>query len=256
MTSNKTWNHILTTAYEKTNIKEIGQWLTNDWQLNIKNIVEHTNGYTFKVEDLVTVTTHSAPRTIDQASYSMAIINNYTWQNIYNEKDLYTHDIKVTFEFHEGTKLEQFTLLSKIVASMLKSLDHSIAVYVESAIMVVDRMMYIERLNLLKDDLLPVDLWIYIGIGKDEYSPRAMDTHFAFTYGLHTFDKKEIEVLESKLDIGDLYSFFGNILAYLLTHDIELKDGHVITYQDDDSIPVSLSPGSYISGDTFKLEIE
>jgi hypothetical protein len=254
--NNKAWIHILTTKEELPNIDEVNQWLINDWNLSIKNIATVETGFTFKVGDLADISIKASTRSIDQASYSMAIINNYTWANVYNEKDSYSHDLKVTFEFHEGSRVDQYKLLSKVVASILKSLNHCIAVYVESAIMVIDRGSYIERVKLMNEDFLPVDLWIYIGIGKHEYDPQDMDHHFAFTYGFHSFDKKEIEVLESKMDIGDLYSFFGNIVAYILTHDYSLADGHLLVYPDHADIEVKLTPGSYLSGDTFKLKIE
>ena len=75
----------------------------------------------------------------------------------------------------------------------------------------------------------------------------------AFTSGLRYFGKEEIEVLNSSYEPNDVLSFMYTICEYVVIEDIELKDGETIGFTEDQKLPISISKGVSVPGDTVKI---
>jgi hypothetical protein len=234
---------------ESIDIKNIGYWLEEEWSILIKNVVEIENGFQFSIDEHV-YTVVNSERTINQAYYNMAVLNNYSWTNIFNEKDNYNNEIILSVTAENTQSLAFFKELTSVVNCLFRCFDFAFAVYNPQCIMIVDRNTYFDRAVLLKEEFLPIELWIYIGLGMNDD-----DTHFGFTYGFHQFGKKELEINKTNLSIEDLYSFSSNISAYILIYDIALKHGHTLVYEEK-SIPVKLISSRFHEGEAFELIVD
>lgn len=92
-------------------------------------------------------------------------------------------------------------------------------------------------------------LWIYIGLRK------TTEGNCAYSYGLKDFQKSEIEILDSKLSLEDLFDFLFNITSYVINNDIALKDGETIGLTAEQKISIKLSKARFVEGTSIKLEI-
>ena len=99
----------------------------------------------------------------------------------------------------------------------------------------------------LLDDMLPIQLWVYVGIINDEKSS-------IYTYGMKEFGKSEIEIIDSALNGSELYDFLLPVLNYILESDVTLNDGETIGFSEDEKIKITKSKAVYLDGDSLKLE--
>ena len=67
------------------------------------------------------------------------------------------------------------------------------------------------------------------------------------------FRKKEIEVLDTNIDPFDLYNFIYDISFYVLSNDVELKDGETIGFSEEQKLPITISEGVSVEGESIKI---
>ena len=97
--------------------------------------------------------------------------------------------------------VETYSLLTKVNASILKTSQSAIGIYQGSTTLLLPKDLYLDLADLLKEELLPLQLWIYMGIINQG------DKTSIYTYGLKEFGKTEIEIIDSVMDSDDLYYF-------------------------------------------------
>ena len=100
--------------------------------------------------------------------------------------------------------------------------------------------------EMLHNDELPILLWICIVLSNNDL----------YTWGLKSFGKKEIEILDSSLSREELYyDFIQPILRYIIGYDVTLKNGETIGFTEEQKIKITQSKGVFLSEETLKLEI-
>jgi hypothetical protein len=72
---------------------------------------------------------------------------------------------------------------------------------------------------------------------------------------LSGFGKQELEVVDSKLKLEELYNFIVNISAYVVGSDVTLRSGETLGYTNDQKIKITSSKGKFIEGESLKLEM-
>ena len=100
----------------------------------------------------------------------------------------------------------------------------------------------------MTDQDLPLNIWIYFGLRKTS------DGNSVYTYGLTEFGKNDMEVLNSSKSPDDIRNFLFNITHYVLDSNVIFEDGQTIGMSENEKIPITLSEGKYVSGDTFKFD--
>ena len=83
---------------------------------------------------------------------------------------------------------------------------------------------------MMKEEMLPIQLWVYIDIINDR------DKSSVYTYGMKEFGKSEMEIINSAINSDKLYYFLISILQYILKDDVQLKDGETIGFTEDEKI--------------------
>ena len=78
---------------------------------------------------------------------------------------------------------------------------------------------------------------------------------YAFTSGMRFFGKQEMEILGSSYEPDEVLSFMYTICEYVIVEDIELKDGETIGFSEDQKLPIKLSKGVSVPGDTLKITL-
>ena len=101
----------------------------------------------------------------------------------------------------------------------------------------------------LKNNGTPIVLWVYLGLRKTGSG------NSVYTYGLTEFGKQEMEVINSKMDLEELFDFVGNICTYVIENDITFNSGETLGYTAEQKIKITSSKGQFVDGHSLKLEM-
>lgn len=172
----------------------------------------------------------------------------YNWHDATQElKDHSAHAI-VSVMTGRKTTLERFRILSKVLCAIL-STSNAIGIYQGNQSLLIPKSQYLSNIDELKKDGTPVTLWIYFGLRKSG------EGNSLYTYGLTEFRKQEIEIINAKLDIEDLYDFAVNLVAYVIANDVTFKSGETLGYTAEQKIKITSSKGVFVVGQSLKLEM-
>jgi Domain of unknown function (DUF4261) len=221
--------------------------LKNEWGLTISDITGDDDTAIITIDgDLATIAYLSAP--IPMSDIEGTAQYAYNWQNVLADiKGLTGHAI-VSIMRSEKTTLEQYKLFSKVLSAIL-STSPSVGVYQGSQSLLIPSGQYKESAEALKADSLPVHLWVYLGLRKSEGG------NSVYTYGMTAFAKNEMEVINSTLELDELYDFISNICAYVIGSNVTLNSGETLGYTADQKISITLSKGHFIEGQSLKLAL-
>lgn len=142
--------------------------------------------------------------------------------------------------------LSKGKLYVKLAASALKQ-PNAIAFYNEGAVFPPD--MYTAFCEPMKNGGLPLLNWVWFGIyGNDKEIG-------CYTYGMRRFGKEEMEVYVPRegADLNKIRSFLLDIVDYVLGGNVVLKDGETIGFSAEQKLPIKLSKGIAVNGNTLKI---
>lgn len=170
---------------------------------------------------------------------------SYHWPEA--EKNLQFHDAHaiVFVEDESKTLLEKQVILTKITHAMLE-VSSCIGVLISEPPLLIKSDRYRMIAEELKTGFLPLDLWIYIGWLRTEFG------NSAYTLGLYIFGKSELEVIDSPMEVEEIYTLLHNIGTYVVDKDVTIRDGEILEY-DGGKLSASLSSGHFVEDDSIKL---
>ncbi len=237
----------LFTDGNRYNLDLIFKCLKDDWGLNVTDFDGNDETAVFKVDgEMVAIT--FMPIQIPLNDLENTAKFAYNWNNAIEElKNTDGHAIVSIMSVTKSTK-ERYQILSKILCSIL-STSESIGIYQGNQTLLIPKNQYLDYSQTIKDGGIPVPLWIYIGIRRPEQG------NSIYTYGLKDFNKLEMEIVNSKLEIEELYNFILNITSYVIQNDIIFKSGETLGYTENQKIPIISSKGEFLEETTLKLEI-
>ena len=137
-------------------------------------------------------------------------------------------------------------LYVKLAASALKQ-DNALAFYNEGAVFPPD--MYQAFCEPMKNGALPLLNLVWFGIfGNDREIG-------VYTYGMRRMGKEEMEVYVPKetADLNKIRSFLLDIVDYVLSGNVTLKDGETIGFSAEQKLPITLSKGIAVDGESLKI---
>lgn len=232
---------------ESYNIDTVIENLKNFWGLSIINFSGDNNSAVFKLNNELVAIAY-VPAQIPGEELSTTIQYAYNWHTAGDDLKNYTGHAIVSIMSAQGSQVERHTLLSKLLCSIL-STSNSIGIYQGKQTLLIPRNQYLENINDLQHGKSPVHLWIYIGI---KTSPEG---NYMYTYGLPEFEKQEMEVLQSPLDLPELFNTFSSVISYIINSDIRLRNGETLGHNEDHKIKITASQGFFVDGQTLKLEM-
>lgn len=137
-------------------------------------------------------------------------------------------------------------LFTQLTSSVLQ-LDNAIAYYAPPMVMSAEA--YVESAEILKDQELPVQLWVFLGLYKTEDGSGSG----AYTVGLKNFGKDELEIIDSKQSIEDVFEFMMNIISYVVGSNVVLQDGETLGYSEEQRLSLTKSPAVAMEGESMKI---
>ena len=170
---------------------------------------------------------------------------NYRWKDAVKVAEEHKAHILVSL-LGEPDLVEGAKLYTKIISALTKQ-ENCTGLYVTKTVLNPD--MYRDFTEYyVENDMFPVENTIFIGVYKTDNGEIN-----AYTYGMETFGKKEMEVINSLEQPKDIYNLLQAIADYVITSDVILQDGETIGFTAEQKISISQSKGVAVNGTTLKL---
>ena len=185
-----------------------------------------------------------APVPHQEAEHNAAA--NYLWKGAVDAAKNHQAHLLISVIGREMGTLGKGKLFTKAVSSCLKQ-QNATAVYTDGA--VFEPTFYIDFAEEMKEDpdALPIFDWVWFGIYHTE------KLSGIYTYGMKKFGKEEIEVY-ADADLNDIRGFLYDMVYYILSEDVTLKDGETIGFSEEQKLDITYSKGIALDGKTLKIE--
>jgi Domain of unknown function (DUF4261) len=221
--------------------------LKSFWNLTITEIAGDNSTAVFKVDGEMVALAYM-PVQIPWGDIEGTAQYAYNWQDATQELKNHSGHAIVSVMAGNKTSIERFRILSKVLCAIL-STSNAIGIYQGNQSLLIPKSQYLDNIDELKEDGTPVRLWVYLGLRKSNKGNNL------YTYGLTEFGKQEIEIINSKLDLQELYDYVTNIVAYVIGNDVTFKSGETLGYTAEQKIQLSSSKGVFVDGQSLKLEM-
>lgn len=221
-------------------LSRVVEHLKKDWEIETTSKIEKDNLIFYLGNTMIALSFIPAPVPNGEAEENAS--HNYLWRNGVEETS--QHKAQVIVAVAGDNALETSQIFTKVAASVLK-LDNAIGIYKYPTVISAED--FIEVAEYIKDDELPLANMIYIGLYNSEKGVSG------YTMGLDFFGKKEVEVLNTSLEPFDLYNFLYDIAYYIIDSNVELKDGETIGFTAEQKLPIEISKGVALEGETVKI---
>lgn len=220
--------------------------LKTKWGLEDKESEDAENRKVFKIgENMVALMSMPAP--VPWSDIEGTAKFAYNWPTAAEELKDHDSHVIVTILPSRDSQFNRFKLLTKILDSILESSD-AIGIYQGGQTLLTPKAQYIDIAQALKKDMLPINLWVYIGLRPGEKG------RSGYTYGLTSFGKHEMEFVNTPLEFAEINDFLLNISAYVLQSDVVFKSGETLGYTQDQKIRITKTKGEFVAGEVYKLE--
>jgi hypothetical protein len=231
---------------ESFDFDKITERLSSYWRANVK-IIEKGDSCSMEI-DGETVMLSQMPAQIPFDDILGLAQYAYNWKNAAEElKDHNAHYLVIMLPGNK-TDYERFVIQTMVLESLLATSD-SPGIYYGSQSLLLPRSQYLQSAAYLKQGYAPIDLWIYLGVLNTEKG------NSLYTYGMESFAKPDMEIIDSKLDLNELYDLMVNICSYVIKQNVLFNAGETLGYTADQKIRISSSKGVFLEGETLKLEI-
>jgi hypothetical protein len=91
---------------------------------------------------------------------------------------------------------------------------------------------------------------VYCGVYSDDDGKSIS----GYTYGLDKFGKKDIEILNTTNNAGDVRKLLIEVCSYVVENDVNLRHGETIGFTEEQKLQITESAGVAIDEITLKIQ--
>ncbi|MGQ8875852.1 DUF4261 domain-containing protein [Paenibacillus sp. TSA_86.1] len=219
------------------------QHMKTEWDIAIDEQAEEGNLF-FEVDGMQVVCAHIAAPVPNHEVEENAKLN-ILWPEA--EQVTSRHKSQIIVSVLNATDATLGHALFTRTASALLQLDHALAIYM--APLVVEAGKYVEVSRGLKEDELPVSLWVFIGLYQSNEGASA------YTYGLRNFGKDEMEIIGSSKPLSDVFEMMFMTTTYVVENDVTLHDGETLGFTAEQKLKITRSRGIATEGESLKISL-
>ena len=170
----------------------------------------------------------------------------YNWETAL--EDLRDHQGHLIISIMQGTDdvVKRFRIMTRVICALLRA-SNAVGVYIGGQSLLIPKVDYLAEVENMSEGSYPVNLWIYFGLRQ------ANGKNSGYTYGLKSFGKRELEVIDSERSLSEIRGFLYNIAHYLIASNVEFTDGQTCGFSESERVKISLSKGHFVDSETFKL---
>ena len=140
--------------------------------------------------------------------------------------------------------LDAGKLFVKVAAACLKA-SNALGIYDCGTVWLPED--FIQSAMVMKEGEIPLTALVFVGLYQNEKGVSS------WTNGLRSFGKEELEVVGSSQQPSEVYELMLNISSYLVQQGAVLHDGETLGYTAKQKLPLTLSPGVYVEGQSMKI---
>ncbi len=229
---------ILLNKPSQANKEMIQDQLLNDWgsEYKISDYSEKEKAITFNVQSAM-VAVAEMPIQIPYSDLEFPIKTAWYWDSV--EQDIEKHKSHlVVYGNGETTKKEITIIVTRVCSSLLK-IEDGIGVYWGSSSQVIQKDLFNNYAEMLKDGTSPVPIWIKTtGYQNDN------ERLYLYTIGLKDFGIRELEIENYLGDWNDGLSFLMEISNYLIENGQKIKNGDTVGSTEQEMITAKYKKSS------------
>ena len=215
--------------------------LEEEWNIIPQNSVED-NTLAFIVNDMNVAVVFKNEK-VEDGEAEEAATYNVLWQN--GKEAVSKHKSQAVLVVTERiTPIAQAILFAKIACCLMK-MPGAIGLYKQPT--VYEKNFYIQFAETIREGALPMPILVFTGIYHNE------NGFTAFTAGMRFFGKEEIEIVNSKNDPDEIMGLLISVAEYCVGENVDLADGETVGFSDTQKIPVKISEGVSVTGNSVKL---
>jgi hypothetical protein len=171
---------------------------------------------------------------------------NYLWKDGAEVTKTHVAQIILAVFNRSCSPLDSGRLYTKLATSCLK-LPNAIGIYTSGTVFQPE--LYLEMAEVMKSgNTFPLLNLVHFGLVSTETGTDA------YTYGLKSFGKDEIEIINSQVTPAELRDFLINISDYIVEHNVTLRDGETIGFTAKQKLPITRTEGVYAKGNSLKIQ--
>jgi len=212
---------------------------------NIQEPTGDNSSFVFTVNEEMVAIGHM-PVPIPSSDIKRASQYAYNWQTALEDTKKQQAHLIVSLMQGGHDQIKRYKTFTQVLCSLLRT-TNSICVYKGTQLLLIPKEDYLSEAELMSDEYLPLNLWIYFGLGVTDTG------NSGYTYGLKEFNKMELEVVNSTKTLEDIRHFLFNIAHYVLAFDVTFQDGQTVGGSEEEKIAISFSKGQFVEGDTCKF---
>lgn len=233
------------------NIKKLGEHLETFWGFKIEDMDRSGNNESVVFDiDGCTIGMVNIEMPIPSEEIENTAKYAYYWKTVLEDVKHHTsHAIVTMMAGNEKSTEQRAIIFSKVLSSILMISDDAIAIYKGMQTLLLSRDFYLNSVDTLKENELPLLNWVYFGLIPSEKG------NSLYTYGMDVFDKQEMEILNSKQKLPDIMDYMTDICAYLIDKNQVFKDGDTFGRTADEKTKITASKGVYLEGETLKITL-
>lgn len=135
-------------------------------------------------------------------------------------------------------------LYVKIASSCLKA-SNALGIYDCGTVWLPED--YIRFAMVMKEGEFPLTNLVFVGLYQNDKGVSS------WTNGLRSFGREELEVIDSSQSPSEVYELVLNISSYIVQEGAVLRNGETLGYSIDQKLPIKLSQGVYVEGQSLKI---
>ena len=222
--------------------------LKADWEIELSKEDTEDEDTIVTYFDKCSIIISKFPAPVPNEEAEINAENNWMWEEAVEVTKTHKAHIVVAILGDEEDVISRGILYTKIMATCCKQ-ENAIGVF--TCGVVFEPSYYMQSAEMIRDGELPIFTWVWFGLYR---SKNGLST---YTYGMKTFGKLELEILDVDEEAGKLLSFISSISSYVLQDDVEFKDGETIGLSTDDIHQITRSKGVALPDqDTLKISYE
>lgn len=209
-------------------------------------IVDEGDNLIFDIDGMMAVVS-LVPAPVPDGEAEQNAATNYMWPEAEAVTKTHQAHLIVALIGDKQSLVEKGKIFTKLCAVCSKQTG-ALGVYTAGTVFQPE--FYQEVAGWMQEDpeALPLLDWVYIGLYRSD------NGGCAYTYGLETFGKDEIEVLDTQAEPNDLRNFVLDIVDYILREGATLRDGETIGFSAEQKLSITRSPGEALDGMTIKID--
>ena len=223
--------------------------MRNEWNIEMSedNIDDNENEIVYVKAEGFLIVVGLMPTAIPGGEAEFYAKANYMWKDAERIVARHNAHLLVTV-MGNGDMLDRARLYVKVTSALLGQ-ENALALYSEGAVYQPE--MFRDCAGVIKDGTVPILNLVWFGLYNDGKKSGV------YTYGMRRFGKEEIEVYvpSDRCDLNYIRNFLVSVSAYVLEEDVVLRDGETIGMSAEEKLPIKVSPGLAVKGNTIKIDI-